>query len=88
MSEVQPFILCEGAGTRLWPLSREAFPKQFHKVAGSETLFQQTWRRFVSDLFEPPCILSNYKLRFLVAEQLSELGAAPRGARCRQRSGR
>jgi mannose-1-phosphate guanylyltransferase/mannose-6-phosphate isomerase len=76
MREVQPFVLCGGAGTRLWPLSREAFPKQFHRVAGSETLFQQTWRRFSGDLFEPPCVLSNRTLRFLVAEQLDELGVA------------
>jgi mannose-1-phosphate guanylyltransferase len=37
--------LCGGAGTRLWPLSREAFPKQFHRLTGPETLFQQTRRR-------------------------------------------
>ena len=45
MSSVSPFILCGGSGTRLWPLSREAFPKQFHKIAGDETLFQQACRR-------------------------------------------
>jgi mannose-1-phosphate guanylyltransferase / mannose-6-phosphate isomerase len=40
MRKVLPFILCGGAGTRLWPLSREAYPKQFHRLAGQETLFQ------------------------------------------------
>ena len=41
MAQVQPFILCGRSGTRLWPLSREAFPKQFHKIAGDETLFSR-----------------------------------------------
>lgn len=42
MRKVLPFILCGGAGTRLWPLSREAYPKQFHRLTGNETLFQET----------------------------------------------
>jgi mannose-1-phosphate guanylyltransferase/mannose-6-phosphate isomerase len=70
MSTVLPFILCGGAGTRLWPLSREAFPKQFHKIAGSETLFQQTCRRLSGDLFGSLSVLSNQKHRFLIADQL------------------
>ena len=74
MNKVSPFILCGGAGTRLWPLSREAFPKQFHKIAGPETLLQQTCRRFANELFQKPCVLANVKHRFLVAEQLAEVG--------------
>jgi mannose-1-phosphate guanylyltransferase/mannose-6-phosphate isomerase len=76
MAEILPFILCGGTGTRLWPLSREAFPKQFHKIGGSETLLQQTCRRLSGDLFGTPRVLSNQKHRFLIAEQLSQVGAA------------
>ena len=77
MREVSPFILCGGAGTRLWPLSREALPKQFHKLAWQETLFQQTCRRLTGDLFSDPIILSNQQHRFLIAEQLEEAGIEP-----------
>lgn len=76
MREVWPFILCGGAGTRLWPLSREAFPKQFHRLTGSLSLFQETCRRLMGGLFAPLSILSNHQHRFLVAEQLQEIGAS------------
>jgi mannose-1-phosphate guanylyltransferase/mannose-6-phosphate isomerase len=75
MRKVLPFILCGGAGTRLWPLSREAYPKQFHRLTGPETLFQQTCRRLSGPLFGDLFVLSNYRHRFLVAEQLEEIGA-------------
>jgi hypothetical protein len=65
---------CGGSGTRLWPLSREAFPKQFHKLTGAETLFQQTCRRFTGDLFGDLFVLSNHRHRFLIAEQLKAAG--------------
>ena len=74
MCEVMPFILCGGAGTRLWPLSREAFPKQFHRLTGPSSLFQQTCRRLTGDLFGDLSILSNYQHRFLIQEQLQEIG--------------
>ena len=74
MREVMPFILCGGAGTRLWPLSREAFPKQFHRLTGQSSLFQQTCRRLTGDLFGDLSILSNYQHRFLIQEQLQEIG--------------
>jgi mannose-1-phosphate guanylyltransferase / mannose-6-phosphate isomerase len=74
MREIQPFILCGGAGTRLWPLSREAFPKQFHRLTGPESLFQQTCCRLTSDLFSELSVLSNYHHRFLIQEQLQEIG--------------
>jgi mannose-1-phosphate guanylyltransferase/mannose-6-phosphate isomerase len=76
MREIWPFILCGGAGTRLWPLSREAFPKQFHRLTGSLSLFQETCRRLIGDAFAPLSILTNYQHRFLVAEQLQEIGAS------------
>jgi mannose-1-phosphate guanylyltransferase/mannose-6-phosphate isomerase len=74
MAQVQPFILCGGSGTRLWPLSREAFPKQFHKIAGDETLFQQACRRLSRGNGVKPIVLSGHKHRFLAAEQLEEIG--------------
>ena len=76
MNDVLPFILCGGAGTRLWPLSREAFPKQFHTLTGTQSLFQQTCRRLTGDLFGDLSILSNHQHRFLVQEQLQEIGIA------------
>jgi mannose-1-phosphate guanylyltransferase/mannose-6-phosphate isomerase len=75
MTGISPFVLCGGAGTRLWPLSREAFPKQFHKLAGPETLFQQTCRRLSGELFDGLTVLSNQKHRFIIADQLQETGA-------------
>jgi mannose-1-phosphate guanylyltransferase / mannose-6-phosphate isomerase len=68
--------MCGGVGSRLWPLSREAYPKQFHRLTGPETLFQQTCRRLSGSLFGELCILSNYRHRFLVAEQLDEIGVS------------
>ena len=76
MRQVLPFILCGGAGTRLWPLSREAYPKQFHRLTGPESLFQLTCRRLSGPIFGELCVLSNYRHRFLVAEQLEEIGVA------------
>jgi mannose-1-phosphate guanylyltransferase / mannose-6-phosphate isomerase len=74
MQRVLPFILCGGVGTRLWPISREAFPKQFHKLIDGESLLQQTCRRLSGDLFGDPCVIANDRHRFLVAEQLQEIG--------------
>jgi mannose-1-phosphate guanylyltransferase/mannose-6-phosphate isomerase len=73
---VLPFILCGGAGTRLWPLSREAFPKQFQRLTGPESLFQQTCRRLTGDLFASLTVLSNRQHRFIIGEQLQEIGAS------------
>src|SRR6476661_5803869 len=74
MRDILPCILCGGAGTRLWPLSREAFPKQFHKLTGPQSLFQQTCRRLTGDPFGDLSVLSNYQHRFLIQEQLQEIG--------------
>ena len=73
MSKIWPFILCGGAGTRLWPLSREAYPKQFHRLTGPHSLFQQTCRRLSGDLLTIS-VLSNRQHRFLIADQLQEIG--------------
>lgn len=77
--QVQPVIMCGGAGTRLWPLSRAGFPKQFLSLAGRDTLFQQAATRLCalgSDVL-PPMIVGNDEHRFLVLEQLREVGIRP-----------
>ena len=70
-----PLIMCGGAGTRLWPASREGRPKQFLPLFGPHSTFQDTVRR-VSDpaLFGRPIIVTNNQYRFLVAEQLEAIG--------------
>ncbi len=75
MSSVVPVIMCGGAGTRLWPASRRARPKQFLRLFGEHSLFQETVLR-VSDreLFAKPICITNEDYRFVVAEQLNELG--------------
>ena len=64
---VVPIILSGGSGTRLWPLSRKAFPKQLHALFGSETMLQSTLARV--EHLEPPIIVCNNDQRFMVAEQ-------------------
>ena len=70
-----PLIMCGGAGTRLWPASREVRPKQFLPLFGVHSTFQDTVRR-VSDpaLFERPIVITNAAYRFMVLEQLAEIG--------------
>ena len=70
-----PLIMCGGAGTRLWPASREVHPKQFLPLFGARSTFQDTIRR-VSDtaLFERPVVITNNAYRFMVLEQLAEIG--------------
>jgi mannose-1-phosphate guanylyltransferase/mannose-6-phosphate isomerase len=70
-----PLIMCGGAGTRLWPASREVRPKQFLPLFGPRSTFQDTLLR-VSDgkLFERPIVITNAAYRFMVLEQLAEIG--------------
>jgi mannose-1-phosphate guanylyltransferase / mannose-6-phosphate isomerase len=70
-----PLIMCGGAGTRLWPASREVRPKQFLPLFGTRSTFQDTILR-VSDatLFERPIVITNMAYRFMVLEQLAEIG--------------
>lgn len=70
-----PLIVCGGAGTRLWPASREARPKQFLPLFGVFSTFQNTVKR-VSDgtLFDRPIVITNAAYRFVVLEQLTEIG--------------
>jgi len=72
---VTPVILCGGAGTRLWPVSREKMPKHFVPLIGSMTTFQQVLDRVTGDgLFAPPIIITNADFRFVVAEQARARG--------------
>ena len=73
-SPLVPVILCGGTGTRLWPLSREAYPKQFWPLAGSATMLQATAARASGPGFAPPIVVAAEPHRFLVAEQLRENG--------------
>jgi mannose-1-phosphate guanylyltransferase len=59
----------------MWPLSREAYPKQFHRLVGVHSLFQETCRRLSGDIFEQITILSSRQHRFLVTDQLHEIRA-------------
>ena len=72
---IVPLIMCGGAGTRLWPASREVRPKQFLPLFGARSTFQDTIVR-VSDgaLFERPIVITNNAYRFMVSEQLAEIG--------------
>jgi mannose-1-phosphate guanylyltransferase/mannose-6-phosphate isomerase len=74
---IVPLIMCGGAGTRLWPASREGRPKQFLRLFGQYSTFQETVLR-VSDqsLFGAPIVITNVQYRFLVAEQLAEIDVA------------
>lgn len=71
---ITPVLLCGGTGSRLWPLSRKSYPKQFTKIVGEESLFQASARRLTGDGFAPPMVLTNTDYRFIVTEQLAAIG--------------
>ncbi len=73
-----PVILSGGAGTRLWPLSRELYPKQFLPLTGERTMIQVTALRAVGlPSVAPPIVVCNEAHRFMVAEQLRQVGVVP-----------
>lgn len=74
---ITPILLCGGSGTRLWPLSRKSYPKQFVPLVGDETLFQASALRLSGAGFGAPMVLTNSDFRFIVTEQLSEVGIDP-----------
>lgn len=69
-----PAILCGGAGSRLWPASRETYPKQLFAFGGKRSLLQETLARVLSSGYEKPIIVTGNDYRFLVAEQVLALG--------------
>ena len=70
---LQPVLLSGGSGTRLWPLSREMYPKQFLPLVDDDTMLQATWKRIAPLASLPPIVVANETHRFLAAEQLRVL---------------
>ena len=80
MSKVYPVLLAGGSGTRLWPLSRKSYPKQFSNLVGDKTLFQSSAQRLTSSdmlKFAPHITLTNSDYRFIIGEQLQEVDIDP-----------
>src|SRR3954463_13109180 len=71
---IVPVILSGGSGTRLWPVSRESFPKQLWPLISERTMLQETALRAVGPGFTPPVVVCNQEHRFLIAEQLRAAG--------------
>ena len=76
---IRPVILAGGTGTRLWPVSRASYPKQFVSLTGSETLFQATARRLTGKSYLPPLVITAEPFRFVVLEQLEDIGVKAAG---------
>ena len=72
MTSITPVLLCGGSGTRLWPLSRKSYPKQFAQLLSATSLFQASARRLSGDGFAPPLVVTASDFRFIVTEQLAE----------------
>ncbi len=80
MSPITPILLAGGSGTRLWPSSRKSYPKQFIQLMANETLFQQSAKRVLSCdslQFNPHIIITNSNFRFIVGDQLQDVGINP-----------
>jgi mannose-1-phosphate guanylyltransferase / mannose-6-phosphate isomerase len=76
--KINPVILSGGSGTRLWPLSREHYPKQLLCLLGNQTMLQQTVARLDGmENIAAPLLVCNEEHRFLIAEQLRQMGKAP-----------
>jgi len=74
---ITPVLLCGGSGTRLWPLSRKSFPKQFSLRVGDQSLFEQSVVRLTGEQFLPPVVVTGSDFRFIVSEQLAAVGVRP-----------
>jgi mannose-1-phosphate guanylyltransferase/mannose-6-phosphate isomerase len=75
--KVRPVILCGGSGTRLWPLSSDAVPKQLLSITGSDSLLQATVKRASGDQFEAPVIVTRETYAEAIAQQLAAIGVEP-----------
>ena len=87
MTQITPLLLCGGSGTRLWPLSRKSFPKQFSPLSGEGSLFQQAATRLSGPDYARPVVVTNSDFRFIVVEQLAAARIDP-GAILIEPSGR
>ncbi len=76
---INPVLLCGGSGTRLWPLSRKSYPKQFAPILGEESLFRAAAKRFSGPGFANPLVVTNDRFRFIVTEQLAACRIDPQG---------
>lgn len=74
MTTITPVILCGGSGTRLWPVSRKAYPKQFAPLLGAESLYQATLRRLSGPGMDRPLVMTNDAFRFTAVEQAAAIG--------------
>lgn len=74
---ITPILLCGGSGTRLWPLSRKSFPKQFTRLVGERSLFTETALRLSGEGFKAPVVVTGSDFRFVVTQQLLEEGIDP-----------
>lgn len=74
---IHPILLCGGSGTRLWPLSRKSYPKQFAPLVGDITLFQSSAQRLAGEGFASPMVVTNSDFRFIVTQQMAEVGTDP-----------
>lgn len=74
---ITPVLLCGGSGTRLWPLSRRSYPKQFAALLSDESLFQTSAKRLSGPDYATPLVVTNAEFRFIVTEQLAAIGVDP-----------
>lgn len=74
---ITPLILSGGSGTRLWPLSRKSYPKQFVNLTGEESLFQASAQRLSGEGFGAPMVITGSDFRFIVTEQLANVEISP-----------
>jgi mannose-1-phosphate guanylyltransferase / mannose-6-phosphate isomerase len=75
---IHPVVLSGGSGTRLWPMSRTLYPKQLLALLGRDSLMQQAVRRVAEDeRYAAPVLIANEEHRFIIAEQLREIGVVP-----------
>ena len=74
---IHPLILAGGSGTRLWPLSRQSYPKQFAPLIGETSLFAQSLARLSPPGYAPPVVVTASDFRFIVVEQMMVAGVDP-----------
>jgi mannose-1-phosphate guanylyltransferase/mannose-6-phosphate isomerase len=73
-TRIVPLVLAGGAGTRLWPVSRDAMPKQFLPLVGEKSTYQQALMRVSGELFAPPIVMTSDAFRFFARRQAEEIG--------------